>query len=145
MSSNQHLAPWTPADDAVLRKLYPAGSWKAVAAALPGRTMYGIKSRAKLLRVYIRFDLRPHAPPPEPHPAREWTDEETADLLVLAQTMTFGEIGDKLGRSPRSVRSKLRRLGWSREEPVVVVERLAQPDRAPRYPSVWGYAQGVQA
>ena len=95
---NQHQTPWTPERDAQLRSLWDAG----ISGTDIGKRM-GITKSAAIGRVH-RLKLKPRVSPIATI-TRPWTEEEDARLRQLyGGLMNVEQIGQKLDRSPASIR-----------------------------------------
>jgi hypothetical protein len=157
----RHVDPWTKDEDAVLQRLYPVGGWRLVNKDLPHRTQMGIRARAKRFALEV---IRPEKPAPgEPKPRAKqepWTAEQVATLKRMSGSHTTAQIGQAIGKTRRQVDKKKSQLGLTfhgskaeQKERIRKVRRdwpaAPKADRikppAPRYPSVWHYAQGAQA
>ncbi len=102
---NQHQTPWTPDRDAQLRNLWDAG----VTGTEIGNRM-GITKSAAIGRVH-RLKLAPRVSPIATI-TRPWTEEEDARLRqVYGGLMSVDQIGQKLDRSPASIRYRAVHLG----------------------------------
>lgn len=102
---NQHQTPWTPERDAQLRSLWDAG----ISGTDIGKRM-GITKSAAIGRVH-RLKLKPRVSPIATI-TRPWTEEEDARLRQLyGGFMNVEQIGQKLDRSPASIRYRAVHLG----------------------------------
>lgn len=102
---NQHQTPWTPERDAQLRSLWDAG----ISGTDIGKRM-GITKSAAIGRVH-RLKLKPRVSPIATI-TRPWTEEEDARLRQLyGGFMNVEQIGQKLDRSPASIRYRAIHLG----------------------------------
>lgn len=90
------LERWTPAEDDVLRRTYPAGS-EAAAKALPRRSRVAIYGRAQDLGLSLR---------------RRWTRSDDAQLRDLWDLgMQVRAIATRLGRTALTVYWRAQKLG----------------------------------
>ena len=102
---NQHQTPWTVERDAQLRSLWDAG----LSGTEIGKRM-GITKSAAIGRVH-RLKLAPRVSPIATI-TRVWTEEEDARLRQLyGGFLSVDQIGQKLDRSPASIRYRAVHLG----------------------------------
>lgn len=95
--------PWTPQEDAALRRLLDAGwTHQRIGAALGGRSKQAVTSRWHLLRRGLS--------------KRPWTAEEDATLRDTAGYRTCAQIAATLGRTANAVHTRASLLGihWQR-------------------------------
>jgi len=102
---NQHQTPWTAERDAQLRSLWDAG----ISGTEIGKRM-GITKSAAIGRVH-RLKLAPRVSPIATI-TKAWTEEEDARLTQLyGGFLSVDQIGQKLDRSPASIRYRAVHLG----------------------------------
>ena len=102
---NQHQTPWTAERDAQLRSLWDAG----ISGTEIGKRM-GITKSAAIGRVH-RLKLAPRVSPIATI-TKAWTEEEDARLRQLyGGFLSVDQIGQKLDRSPASIRYRAVHLG----------------------------------
>jgi GcrA cell cycle regulator len=102
---NQHQTPWTAERDAQLRSLWDAG----ISGTEIGKRM-GITKSAAIGRVH-RLKLAPRVSPIATI-TKAWTEEEDARLRQLyGGFLNVDQIGQKLDRSPASIRYRAVHLG----------------------------------
>ena len=92
-------APWSPAEDAIVRDGYADGmTCAAIARALPGRSPTSVAARAR------RLGLSDYA--------RRWSAADDARLTRLTRAKTpLLKVARALVRTPEAVRRRCRRLG----------------------------------
>jgi hypothetical protein len=88
--------PWTPAEDALVRRIYPEGA-AAVACVLPERTVGAIQARAKALGIN-----RP-----------KWTKADESRLEMLWGSKTLQELARIFKRTEWAIYSRSRALKLS--------------------------------
>jgi hypothetical protein len=91
--------PWTPEENATLKKLLDEGLSKRQIATRMGRTYDSVNNKAK------KIDTVTHSP--------MWTDEQVAILRENVGKLTSREIGAKVGRGKNAVLKKIEQLGLS--------------------------------
>ena len=102
---NQHQTPWTAERDAQLRSFWDAG----ISGTEIGKRM-GITKSAAIGRVH-RLKLAPRVSPIATI-TKAWTEEEDARLTQLyGGFLSVDQIGQKLDRSPASIRYRAVHLG----------------------------------
>ena len=102
---NQHNGVWTPDRDAQLRALWDAGHTGTDIAQRMGATKNSIIGRVHRLRLAPRVS-------PIATITRPWTEEEDARLRQLyGGFLNVDQIGQKLDRSPASIRYRAVHLG----------------------------------
>ena len=102
---NQHNGVWTPDRDAQLRALWDAGHTGTDIAQRMGATKNSIIGRVHRLRLAPRVS-------PIATITRPWTEEEDARLTQLyGGFLNVDQIGQKLDRSPASIRYRAVHLG----------------------------------
>ena len=102
---NQHQTPWAAERDAQLRSLWDAG----ISGTEIGKRM-GITKSAAIGRVH-RLKLAPRVSPIATI-TKAWTEEEDARLTQLyGGFLSVDQIGQKLDRSPASIRYRAVHLG----------------------------------
>ena len=93
--------PWSPDDDAIVRRLKNEGRTASAVAAQLGRTVHATEARA------LRLNLAAAGQP-------AWSDEENEMLRTLARQHAGAlEIAQQLQRTPPAVWQRARRLGIS--------------------------------
>ncbi len=80
MKKNYH---WTKREDRVLRDLYPAGGWLAVAKYLPLRTIGGVRARLKSLNIVRHFGDTKNDSVSKPAPEKIYEVKTRACLRCL--------------------------------------------------------------
>lgn len=88
--------PWTPAEDARLREVWPDGGTPAALAALPDRTQSGIYGRVRALGILRQ--------PP-------WTAAQDKLLAWHWGSRRLPGLAEMLGRSPNAVARRAHELG----------------------------------
>ena len=102
---NQHNGVWTPDRDAQLRALWDAGHTGTDIAQRMGATKNSIIGRVHRLKLAPRVS-------PIATITRPWTEEEDARLTQLyGGFLNVDQIGQKLDRSPASIRYRAVHLG----------------------------------
>jgi len=104
----QAQRPWTPAEDAMMRELWPQ---RGLAAQL-NRTPATCRARAMHLGL-----ARPTSP---------WTPADDAALRELWQHQPAAEVAARLGRSAGACRARAGVLGLTRPRPVVAEPSAAE-------------------
>src|SRR5690606_29805471 len=89
MIANMKNPKWAPADDAVVREMYPTGGWRAVQSVLTTRSKAAIQARASRLGVRMPSAKKPPKvePPGWPVPSEA---ELTTQLLHLHVKRAYG-------------------------------------------------------
>lgn len=87
-------APWTPAEDVVLRERYVTDGAQACVVAL-GRSWAAVTQRARRLSIVRR---------------RRWTPRDDLRLSALWGTTTIARVAAQMGRTPRTVYWRAQRL-----------------------------------
>ena len=105
--------PWTPHDDAELRRIYGSMSRQEVAELL-GRTMVAVACRATRLGL-TRELVRTREP-------RPWTKEEETVLRSMYGSATYREIAEILGRTVASVNGHAVQIGIAQGREVLEEE-----------------------
>lgn len=105
---------WTEAELDAIRRMHAEGRTHAeMAAALPGRTVGGVRKRHSALGLTRRPGGRPS---PDGTTARRWSPEEDDALRkALAAGEQVKAIAARLGRSPGAVGNRALRLGLTRD------------------------------
>ncbi len=99
---------WTQEEIRRFRQLYPTSHNKDLAKTFH-RTIYSI--RRKAIKLGIGKDWAGgYRPPQAPQNQNLWTANELAELQKMYRDSTIPEIAQKLGRSPLSVQTKIKRL-----------------------------------
>ena len=109
---------WTPEDDKRLAELWDEPIDIGEVADMLGRTISAVVTRAR------RLELPRRAYRPDRPRARPWTDDEEDMLRDAWNVETVSDLGQKLGRSPQSIRAKARLLGLDGERKSQVLEEL---------------------
>lgn len=94
--------PWTPEDDAELRRVYGTMKRAEVAQHL-NRTMVAVACRAK--------EMGLTKPRPRVLPLRNWTKEEDRTLQLLHGQQTQAQLAEMLGRTLAAVAGRMVQLG----------------------------------
>lgn len=119
--SSPHRRPsvnlWTPEEDALLRRLWPALSVEQIAERI-GRPVKGVYRRANRLGLTCGNQA---AKVP-------WTPEEDKVLKERIGSMTYAEIGELLGRTEKSVKHRALHLSL-RGGPKPRLPRLKDAER----------------
>lgn len=92
-------SPWTPDEEATLRRMAPDHKWAEIAAVLPGRTTRAVQKFAIDHGITGATD------------GRDWTSAEINRLRADYPHMVTAVVAELLDRSPSSVRAKAYELG----------------------------------
>jgi len=95
------VRPWTQDEDAYLRKHYGKQRIQDIARAL-NRSYNQVRYRARLLGLRKPRHLKSSS--------TRWSRKDEEFLLEHWEKMSVSELAQHLGRSPRAVRHKIRRL-----------------------------------
>jgi len=104
---------WTDKETLRFRQLYPTSLNKDLAKKFR-RTMQAI--RRKAIKLGIKKDRQAgYVPPQPPQNVNPWTKTQLEQLRNMYQNSSDREIALKLGRTPMSVRSKIKKLGLAKQ------------------------------